>query len=126
MIIRHKSKRRKFYLAMIVVWSLLVTFSIINNNLEKWSDYTVIGIGIMAITMYTYQYFEKYVVIENGYIKMSSLFSKKIKISDIKEFKKFAGDYIFKTDSQELTINTQIIDNDSLKKLDEYLEKQNI
>ena len=111
---------------MVVIWSLLVTFSIINNNLEKWSDYTVIGIGIMSIAIYLYQYFEKYVVIENGYIKMSSLFSKKIKTSDIKEFKKFAGDYIFKTDSQELTINTQIIDADSLKKLDEYLKTQNI
>jgi hypothetical protein len=52
--------------------------------------------------------------IENGQIYVNKPFGKKISLTEIKQIKKFAGDYILKTDKTELTINTQIIDEKSL------------
>lgn len=40
--------------------------------------------------------------------------------------KKFAGDYILKTDKNELKINTQIIDPNSFAQLNAELEKLNV
>jgi hypothetical protein len=43
-----------------------------------------------------YQRQNKYLTIENGFIKENSPFGKKINLTDIKQIKKFAGDYIIK------------------------------
>ena len=51
---------------------------------------------------------------------------KNINLTEIKQIKKFAGDYIFKTDNQDLIINTQIIDPNSLAELNAKLEKLNV
>ena len=59
-------------------------------------------------------------------IKINSPFGKKLNLTEIKRIKKFAGDYILKTDKKELTINTQIIDPNSLAELNAELEKLNV
>lgn len=51
---------------------------------------------------------------------------KKLKITEIKQIKKFAKDYIIKTDNEELTINTQIIEPSVLTELNSELEKLNV
>jgi hypothetical protein len=51
--------------------------------------------------------------LKNGFIKENSPFGKKINLIDIKQIKKFAGDYIIKNRKTKLTINTQIIDLNS-------------
>ena len=61
--------------------------------------------------------------IQNGIIKENHLFGKKIELAEINQIKKFAGDYIIKTDKSEMTINTQIIDPNSLEDLNVELEK---
>ena len=48
---------------------------------------------------------------------------KEINITEIKRIKRFAGNYIIKTDKSELTINTLIIDPKSLEELNTELEK---
>jgi len=53
-------------------------------------------------------------------------FGKKLILTEIKRIKKFAGDYILKTDEKELTINTQIIDPNSLAELNAELKKLNV
>jgi hypothetical protein len=62
-----------------------------------------------------YQRQNKYLTIENGFIKRI-VHLKKINLTDIKQIKKFAGDYIIKKKTK-LTINTQIIDPNSLAEL---------
>ena len=76
--------------------------------------------------MYFYEYFNQYLTIENGIVKTNSPFGKKMNLTEIKRIKKFAGDYILKTDKAELTINTQIIDPNSLAELNTELEKLNV
>ena len=48
---------------------------------------------------------------------------KKIKLSDVKTIKHFAGEYNLKTDKKKLTINIDLIDEDSLLKLKNELKK---
>ena len=68
----------------------------------------------------------QYLTIENGVLRINGSFGKKINLAEIKRIKKFAGDYILKTSKKELTINTQIIDTNSLAELNAELEKLNI
>ncbi|MBT2162011.1 hypothetical protein [Zobellia barbeyronii] len=48
---------------------------------------------------------------------------KKMNLNEITQVKKFAGDYILKTKREELTIYTQVIDEDSLADLDAVLSQ---
>lgn len=57
---------------------------------------------------------------------MNGPLGKKLKLTEIKRIKKFAGDYILKTDKKELTINTQFIEPNSMVELNAELEKLNI
>ena len=61
-----------------------------------------------------------------GIIRVNALFGKKINLAEIKVIKKFAGDYILKTEKTDLIINTQIIDPNSLAELKTELDKLNI
>jgi len=80
----------------------------------------------MYLGLYFYQKNYKYLTIENGIINVNGPFGKKLNMTEIKRIKKFAGDYILKTDKKELTINTQIIDPNSLAELNAELEKLNV
>ncbi|WP_234946423.1 hypothetical protein [Aequorivita viscosa] len=59
-------------------------------------------------------------------MKINSPFAKEVKLSEINQIKKFAGDYIITTDQNKMTINTQIIDPDSLIVLNNELEKLDV
>lgn len=85
-----------------------------------------IGSGIFILILYNYELNKQYLIIENGIIKQNWPFGKKLNLTEIKQIKKFAGDYILKTDKKELTINTQIIDKKSLVDLNAELEKLNV
>lgn len=63
--------------------------------------------------------------IDHEFIRENWLFGKKISVKDIKWIRKFAGDYILKTDQKKLTINTQLIDPKSLTVLETELQKLN-
>lgn len=110
-----------FWLAFAVVQ--LFTLGSESNN---WIKYGWLGISLMYIIRYSYLYVNQYLTIENGIIKKNSPFTKKMNLTEIKRIRKFAGDYILKTDKAELTINTQMIDPDSLAELNTELNKLNV
>lgn len=124
--IRYKKKRLKFYLIMTILWLIFVVFNLISNDFGEWTTYTWLGISVMYIAIYSFDYFNQYLTIQNNVIKENHLFGKKINLNEIKRIKKFAGDYILQTEKTELTINTQIIDQNSLTELNAELEKLNV
>jgi len=122
-----KYKKGKLRINLILGFSWLV-FAIVlllisDNKSNSWIKYGWLGMSLMYIALYFYQYFNQYLTIENGILKVNSLFGKKIYLTEIKRIKKFAGDYIIHTDKTELTINTQIIDPTSLADLNIELKK---
>ena len=124
--IRYKKRLLNINLILGIIW--LVWFFISDFTKEKlnWTDYGWIVISLMYLGMYYYQKKYNYLTIENGIIKVNGPFGKKLNLIEIKRIKKFAGDYILKTDEKELAINTQIINPSSLAELNAELEKLNV
>jgi len=126
--IRYKKRKLRINLVLGLFWLIfaIIQLFILDYESKSWVKYGWLGISLMYIIMYFYEYFNQYLTIENGIIKMNSPFGKKMNLAGIIRIKKFAGDYILKTDKAELTINTQIIDPNSLAKLNTELDKLNV
>lgn len=124
--IRYKKKRNTFYLIMMAFWGALIISSFVFGDFDGWTDYTVVVLGVMYIAIYSSDYINQYLTIEEGTIRNNSLFPKKIFLSEIKVFKKFGGEYILQTDSKELRIDTNLIEVVSLAELDKVLADLNL
>jgi len=123
--IGHKKRQLNINLIFGFIW---LTYFIIRLFIGEvhWIDYGWIFISLAYFINYFYQKKYKYVTIENGIINVNGPFGKKLNLNEVKRVKKFAGDYIIKTDKKELTINTQIIEPNSLAELNTELEKLNV
>ena len=121
-------KQRHLNVSLIfgLIWSVWFFVGVFGKEEPNWTDYGWIFISLMYLGMYFYHKNYKYLTIENGIINVNGPFGKKLNLTEIKRIKKFAGDYILKTDKSELTINTQIIDLTSLNELNSELEKLNV
>ncbi|WP_046742912.1 hypothetical protein [Kordia zhangzhouensis] len=124
--IGYKKKHLNVNLILGLVWLIWFFVGVFEKEEPNWTDYGWIVISIMYLGLYFYQKKYKYLTIENGIINVNGPFGKKINLTEIKRIKKFAGDYILKTDKNELTINTQIIEPKSLTELNAELEKLNV
>lgn len=121
--IGYKKRHLNVNLILGIVWLVFGLLGIFTKEDPYWTDYGLLVISMLYLALYFYQKQNKYLTIENGIIIVNGSFGKKINLTEIRQIKKFAGDYIIKTDKKELTINTQIIDPKSLTELNAELEK---
>lgn len=77
-------------------------------------DFGYVFMSILYFGQYIFEYRNQYLTIKDGIISKNSWFGKKLDLDQIIWIKKFAGDYILKTDKQELTINTELIEEKSM------------
>ena len=124
--IKYKPKHLNLNLIFGLFWLIWFFIGVFGKEEPNWTDYGWIVISLMYLGMYFYQKNYNYLSIENGIINVNGPFGKKLNLTEIKWIKKFAGDYILKTDEKELTINTQIINQSSLAELNAELEKLNV
>ena len=124
--IKLKKKHLNINLILGIVWFLFGVMELGFSENIGWFDYGSLVFGVLYFILYFYQKKNQYLTIENGVLRINGSFGKKINLAEIKRIKKFAGDYILKTSKKELTINTQIIDTNSLAKLNAELEKLNV
>jgi hypothetical protein len=123
--IRFKKKRFRYYLIFGILWLVLGTSAVI-FDLNNPFSYGYLLLGILYVGTYLFENKKQYLTIENGIISKNHLIPKKINLNEIKRIKKFAGDYILKTDSTELKINTDLIEEKSLVELNTVLENLNL
>jgi hypothetical protein len=123
--IRFKKKRFRYYLIFGILWLVLGTSAVI-FDLNNPFSYGYLLLGILYVGTYLFENKKQYLTIENGIISKNHLIPKKINLNEIKRIKKFAGDYILKTDSTELKINTDLIEEKSLEELNTVLENLNL
>jgi hypothetical protein len=90
---------------------------------DIWMFVLAILLPISCVLRYGYQKKYQYITIENGSIRTNNLFRKEVQLSEIKTIEKYAGNYILKTDTKKLTIDTTIIAPNSLTALNAALEK---
>ena len=129
MIIRFTRKRTVSFLILGLLCLVIGMGSFLAYDFEgvKRVFYVFFVISAFLNTLfYLTQYFNQYLTLKNNFIKQNFPFGKKINLSEIKEIKRFAGDYQLKKDQTTLTINTTIIAKDSLKKLTVALEELNL
>lgn len=121
--IQYKKKHLNHNLIFGILWMTISLLGIFAKENPYWTDYGFLIISFLYLGTYFYGKRNKYLTIKNGQISVNKPFGKKIILTEIKQIKKKSGDYILKTDKTELTINTQIIDEKSLAKLNCELEK---
>lgn len=109
-----------------LVWLFYFGIIVFEKEEPNWINYGWIVISLIYFGLYFYQVKYDYITIENDTIRVHGPLGKKLKLKDIKRIRKFAGDYILKSDQTEITINTKIIDSDALHKLNTELEKLNM
>ncbi len=121
--IQYKKKRLNHALIFGTLWLIISILGIFFKEKPSWTDYSFLVISLLYLTTYFYEKTNQYLTITNGTISVNQPFGKRVKLSDIKRIKKFAGDYILITDKTTLKINTQMIRKNSLLELDKELEK---
>ncbi len=125
--IKYSKKKLRKNLIFGILWlviSLIRLFFLDNSG--HWFSLFLLAISILHFFLYYHESANQYISIENGIIKINSLFGKKMKLVDIRKIKKFAGDNTLISGHEQLTINTQIIDPESLAKLNAELEKLDV
>ena len=115
-----------FNLIFGLIWLAWFFIGMFSKEKPYWTDYGWAIISATYLVVYFYQRKNKYLTIKSGILKVNGPFGKEVRLTDIKRIKKFAGDYILKTDNTELIINTQIIEPHSLAKLNTELQKLNV
>ena len=109
-----------------IIWLIYGIVLVVFNEDKNWIEYFWFVFSAIYFLMYFYQVKEKYLTIENGIIKQNWPFGKKMNLNEIKRIRHFAGDYILKSENKELTINIQLIDQESLIDLKTELKKLNV
>jgi hypothetical protein len=123
-------KKKRLYINLILglVWTGLGVFSLLEDESLRWTDYGYLVVGILYLGHYLYDLNNQYLTIENGSIRKNILygFGKKINLNEINRIEKYAGDYILRTLTKELKINTGLIEEKSLEEFNEILKKLNL
>jgi hypothetical protein len=126
--IKFKKKRLYPNLLLGLLWTAIGVFNILEDNNLRWMDYGYFVIGILYLLHFIYDFKNQYLTIESGTIRKNALYGyrKKINLNEIYLIKKNAGDYILKTENQQLNINPNLIDENSFYTLTNLLGKLNL
>ena len=124
--IRYKKKQLYINLFLGLIWLVYGVVNAVFSDSTDWFDYSWFLLSGFYLTLYFYQKKEHYLTIESGIIKQNWPFGKELNLDEVKQIKLFAGDYILKTDTEELSINSQLINSESLTVLNEELAKLEI
>ena len=119
--ILYSKKQRKLDLFQGLFWVLFGLLGIFLSKKNSTLFYLYIPIGF--IYLYLSIKLKYYLSIKNNMIKQHYIFGKKMDLSEIKSIKHFAGEYILKTDTRKMTINTSWVDQSSLIDLKDELKK---
>ena len=124
--IRFTKKRLRANLFPGLIWLALGVAVWIFYDYQRWTDFFYIGMALLYLGQYIFEKQNHYLTITGDEIKVNRPFGKRINTSDIDRIKKFDDEYRLISGQRELKINTQIIEPDSLKKLDVLLAKLNL
>lgn len=123
--IKFKKKRLKYLMIVGIMWVIFGITAVVFFS-DNIFNYGYLIIGILYFCIFLFEYNKQYLTIENGMISKNHLNSKKILLKDIKGIRKFAGDYKLKTDTDELIIDTNLIEETSLADLEMVLNNLNV
>lgn len=121
MIIRFKRRYLRWNLVFGLFWLILGVIAISNNS-ENFLNYGYLFASIFYIGNYILKSNNQYLTIDSETITINNLFPKKVNLNDLILIKKSKKIYILKSEISELTINTNLIEKNSLKDLKAILK----
>ncbi len=124
--IKYKNRALQFNLFFGIVWLAFFGLKLFFAENMHWLDYGWLIISAAYFAIYFYHKKYAYRTIENGFLNVNGPFGKTLNLTEIKRVKKFAGDYILKTNNKKVTIHTFAIDPDSSAALNEALKELNV
>ncbi|MDG4946363.1 hypothetical protein NMK71_08050 [Weeksellaceae bacterium KMM 9713] len=119
--IKYKNRRLLSYLVFGVLWLVMGTLSMIYQP-TGWFRYGFFVFGLMYLGQFAFFKTKQYLSIENGVLTKNSFFPKSIELDKVRQLKKHAGNYTLKTEDKKLIINSHIIEEESLKELNQVLD----
>ena len=120
--INYTKKRIKNNLIFAILWTVLGFLNLNYNEGNSWWDYAFLFTGLLYWGSYFYEKRKQYLTIENNMLTKHSIFPKSIAITDIKKIRRFEGSYKIETSEKTLKINKDIMEAESLYKLDDYFK----
>ena len=109
-----------------IVWQVFFWVGLFIDDTPNWIDYGWLIISVAYLWLYFQNKTYHYLSVDHEFVRENWPFGKKISVKDIKWIRKFAGDYILKTNQKKMTINTQLIDPKSVTVLETELQKLNV
>ena len=122
--IRFKKKKIRRNLLFGVLFVLTGSSGILlDDEGADWPDYGFMSIGVLYIAHYIHDIKLQYLILENGSIRKNRLYGSgiPIKLDDIIRIRKISGEYQLETERRMLTIDPDLIQKDSLDKLNKTL-----
>ena len=118
--ILYNKRQQTFLLLWGIVWLVLGSVSYIIEP----SRFISLGLimGIAYICIYGFRKTFHYAVLDENSIKKVGLTKQIINLDDVVSVRKFAGDYIIKTKARTMTLNTNLIDKQSLPELKRFFD----
>ncbi|WP_324719663.1 hypothetical protein [Salinimicrobium sp. HB62] len=120
--IPYKKRQLNFNLYFGSIWLIFFLGQFFFDDEFNWIDYGLL-VSIAYFGTYYYKVKYKYVTIDEGNLTVNGPFGKSVALDEIVQIKSFAGEYILKTEKQELRINTHTIKPESLAILNKELKK---
>lgn len=126
MIVPYNKKRLKLNLYLAVVWLMLGIFQMFLMKDQPWLGLGWIALSMIYLAIFIYRKKNHYITISPEFVKQNWPFGKKLRVVEIVDIRYFSQDYIVKTNSEELRINTNLIDEASLDALKDMLLNINV
>ena len=129
--IRFKKKRLYANLIIGVIWlvfAVIILFTEFTEEENHWMIYVYPIIGFLYLGQYWYDSTFQYLIIDDNTIQRNIFYgtNRKIALKDITWIKKFAGDYILKSDQKDMHIDLRLIDESSLDELNKVVANLNL
>ena len=126
--IRFKKKRLYANLIIGVIWLVFAVIILFTEEENHWMIYVYPIIGFLYLGQYWYDSTFQYLIIDDNTIQRNIFYgtNRKIALKDITWIKKFAGDYILKSDTKDMHIDLRLIDESSLDELNKVLANLNL
>ena len=122
--IYQKKKTLYFNLFFGVMWMAYGIYRLIYTDKMQWLSYAFLLISVLYLAQFLYSFFKPILDIEEDQIIYRDPFKTKVfKFKEITGVSRFAGDYTFITETDKFTINKQNLDQESIEKLDSFLDQ---
>lgn len=124
--IGYKKKHLYFDLTLGAVWLFFGISYFWNSEKLNFLYYGYFLLSFSYLMIFYFKSRFKYITVTQDIIKFNQPFGWKVNCSDIISIRRFAGDYIIKTNIKDYTISGKLIDPKMAVPLEEYLKKMSL